>query len=477
MKLLFSAFALFLGTAWSFAGLGDPEHAISSVVLVTANNPGDEIYSQGSGVVIAPDRIVTNYHVVQGKTVFHIHPRGGHSKDEYIAFVLRTDKDKDLALLWTMNLLPPIDIAPEGSFSSDDFVHAIGYPGGSQRKTSGRITAVRSRGNCMLVQTSAELNPGNSGGALVDEKGRLVGINTRRVYSTGSERTANEAIHVSEVMNFVGNRFGSNFPGALPTRTTQTKSTYREWHLFQNEYPWDKPGPLPNPTPTRLPSPEETILREKAYSGPMMGAVFEACDTIFPTLDHRGAKLISLESGGAAEHAGMKIGDVVMMMDDIPVGPVQTFASTISGQKPGSRVALQILRDGLYKEVSVVLGDRWVGPCALPTEQHPQDLTPEQCPPQSDQGRLGIVVGPCPAFTDLPEGTQGLKIFSVTPGGAANYAHLQPGDVIITLNGKPTGNAYDFVYRLHGLWPGTKANLQIYRQGKTQDVLVTIQRG
>jgi len=476
MRLLFSAFALFLGTAWSFGRLGDPERALSSVVLVTAENPGDKIYSQGSGVVIAPDRIVTNYHVVQGKSVFHIQPRGGHSKEKYIAFVMKTDPDKDLALLSTMNLLPPITIAPEGSFTSDDFVHAIGYPGGNQRITFGRITSVTPRNDCMLVQTSADLNPGNSGGALVDEYGRLVGINTRKAFST-STGTAGEAVHVSEVMNFVRNGFGSPFPGASPTRTTRTKSSYRGWRPSQNEYPWDAPEPLPDPTPTRLPSHEEIIPREKAYSGPMMGAVFEACDTPFPTLDHRGAKLASMESGGAAEHAGMKIGDVVMMMDDIPVGPVQTFASTIKGQKPGSRVALQILRDGLYKEVSIVLGDRWVGPCALPTEHHPQDLTPEQCPPQSDRGRLGMVVGPCPAFTDLPGGTQGLKIFSVSPGGAANYANLEPGDVILGLNGKPPGSAYDFVYRLHGLWPGTKANLQIYRQGKTQDVLVTIRRG
>jgi S1-C subfamily serine protease len=88
-----------------------------------------------------------------------------------------------------------------------------------------------------------------------------------------------------------------------------------------------------------------------------------------------------------------------------------------------------------------------------------------------------MVVGPCPAFTDLPEGTQGLKIFSVTPGGAANYANLEPGDVILGLNGKPPGSAYDFVYRLHGLWPGTKANLQIYQDGKSKDIQVTIGYG
>ena len=477
MKLLFSVFLLFQCTAWLFAGVGDQERAISSVVLVTAENPRDKIYSQGSGVVIAPDRIVTNYHVVQGKSIFHIQPRGGHSKEKYIAFVIKTDQEKDLALLATMKHLPHINLAPAGSFSVDDFVRAIGYPGGNQRITFGRITSVTARDDCMLVQTSAELNPGNSGGALVDENGRLVGINTRGTRSAMYEQPANEAIHVTEVMKFVRNGFGSPFRGALPTRTTRAKPAYQGWRPSQNDYPWDTPDPLPNPTPTRLPYLVETIPREKAYSGPMMGAVFEACDTPFPTLDHRGAKLASMESGGAADHAGMKIGDVVMMMDDIPIGPVQTFASTIKGHKPGGHVALQILRDGLYKELSVVLGDRWVGPCALPTAQHPQDLTPEQCPPQSDRGRLGMVVGPCPAFTDLPVGIQGLKIFSVRPGGAANYAQLEPGDVILGLNGKPPGSAYDFVYRLHGLCSGTKANLQIYRQGKTQDVPITIRGG
>ena len=110
MKLLFSVFLLFQCTAWLFAGVGDQERAISSVVLVTAENPRDKIYSQGSGVVIAPDRIVTNYHVVQGKSIFHIQPRGGHSKEKYIAFVIKTDQEKDLALLATMKHLPHINL-------------------------------------------------------------------------------------------------------------------------------------------------------------------------------------------------------------------------------------------------------------------------------------------------------------------------------------------------------------------------------
>ena len=163
-----------------------------------------------------------------------------------------------------------------------------------------------------------------------------------------------------------------------------------------------------------------------------------------------------------------------MMMDDIPIGPVRTFASTIRSQKPGSRVALQLLREGLYKEVVVILGDRWQGVAALPEKTHPQDLNLEDCPPQFDKGRLGLVVGPCPPYIDLPAGSQGLRIFSVVPGQTAHQARLQPGDVILGLNGAPPGNAYNFILRVYGIRAGSRALLKVLRGTKTEDVPVTV---
>lgn len=455
------------------AGLGDPERAWPSVVQVVAGNYGETMCNQGSGVVVAPGKIVTNFHVVEGKTDIRILPRGKQSQKEERAMILRLDSRRDLALLMTLADLPVIPAASDESVQIDSFVHAIGYPGGSRRMTSGRIRGITTRGNCLHVQTSAEINPGNSGGALVNDSGHLVGINTRTVHYSGETLPENEAIHVREVMAFAnyglgGNRnlYGSYRPSSLPRSTPSWSPNPGSLFPPANNYPWESPDPLPAP-----PSPPP---RERANSGPLMGAVFEACDTIFPTLDHRGAKVVSIDPGGAADHAGLKLGDVVMMMDDIPIGPVSTFASTIRSQKPGSRVALQLLRDDLYKEVVVVLGNRWSGVAELPPENRPQELAVDDCPPQFDRGRLGLVVGPCPRYIDLPAGSQGLKIFSVVPGKTADRARLRRGDVILGLNGAPPGNSYSFILRLYGIRPGNQAVLKVLRGTKTEEIPVTV---
>lgn len=464
------------------AGLGDPERAWPSVVQVLAGKYGETLCSQGSGVVVAPRKIVTNYHVIEGKTDIRILPRGKQSQREERAMVLRVDPKRDLALLMTMDDLPVIAAAPEQSVQIDDFVHAIGYPGGSRRITSGRIRGITTRGGCLHIQTSAEINPGNSGGALVDDNGCLVGINTRTVHYSGETLAENEAVHVREVMAFANYGLGaypslpdrrihgsyqpSSLPRTIPPWMPSTPGNFPS----PNRYPWENPIFPPNLQPAEPPPPP----RERADTGPLMGAVFEACDTIFATLDHRGAKLVEMDPGGAAECAGMKLGDVVMMMDDIPVGPVRTFTSTVRSQKAGSRVALQMLRDGLYKEVFVTLGTRWKGPEAIPTESHPLELAPDDCPPQFDKGRLGLVVGPCPRYIDIPEGSQGLKILSVVPGLTAHQARLRPGDVILGLNGEAPGNAYEFILRLYGIRPGKQAFLKVLRGKATEQIPVTV---
>jgi S1-C subfamily serine protease len=464
------------------ASLGDPERAWPSVVQILAEQYGETTCNQGSGVVIAPNKIVTNYHVVEGKTDIRIFPRGKQSKHEVKAIVARVDAKRDLALLTTMVDLPVIATAPDQSVQIDGFVHAIGYPGGSRRITSGRICGITTRGGCLHVQTSAEINPGNSGGALVDNSGRLVGINTQTLRYTGETVVESEAVHVREVMAFANHGlepyppfpdrriYGSNRSNTQPRGTLPWIPDNSGTFGSDDVRPWDNPGVSSGYPPSEIPpSPKES-----ADAGPLMGAVLEACDTIFPTLDHRGAKLIAMDPGGAAEHAGLKLGDVVMMMDDVPVGPVRTFASTIRSLKPGNHVALQLLRDGLYKEVVVTLGNRWRGPAELPYSSHASSLPPEDCPPQSDLGRVGLVVGPCPRYINIPPGDQGLKIYSVVPGQNAHRARLMEGDVILALNGTPPGNAYQFILRLYGIRPGQQAKIKILRGSSTEEVPVTV---
>jgi len=87
------------------------------------------------------------------------------------------------------------------------------------------------------------------------------------------------------------------------------------------------------------------------------------------------------------------------------------------------------------------------------------------------------VVGPCPRYIDIPEGSQGLKILSVVPGLTAHQARLRPGDVILGLNGEAPGNAYEFILRLHGIHPGKQAILKVLRGKANEQIPVTVGRG
>ena len=149
-------------------------------------------FSSGSGVLIGnKGEVLTNYHVIKERKYLEVILNGDESKT---ATLLATDSNRDLAI---------IDISGEGfeyvmiedTITSDvgDIVYALGYPLSSNYTvTSGVISAFTNRvpsinryspykNEYSFVQTDAPLNPGNSGGPLIDQKGRLVGINTSRI--------------------------------------------------------------------------------------------------------------------------------------------------------------------------------------------------------------------------------------------------------------------------------------------------------
>ena len=464
-----------LVTSSVHARLGDAEHAMASVVQVFAGNPGDRIVNQGSGVVISPTQIISNYHVVAGKTEVKIKCRGNDSKRESYVIIERVDPLRDLALLRSTEPLTPIQIAPQESFNIDDFVHAIGYPLGTRRITNGRIIGLVRQDGFLILQTSAELNHGNSGGALIDEEGRLIGINFRIASVIGKSGTLNEAIHVSEVLDFAQrqNVLGSfpsrehlpcaksGFPGSSPFRRDPSRS--HDGNKWQKE-DVDQP-------PKFLPEPSE-------YAGPRLGVRLEKCPTVFSTLGNQGMKIVRVDPGGAGERSGLELWDQILTMNDLPIGSASNLIWELDGKKQGERVVFQILRKGLFCEIPVILG----GPKKYPKEQAlpnngtlPQDLSIEQCPPQTTGQRMGIVVE---SWTPKEANTErGLRIVSVAPGGAGCVAKLSEGDVIIAINGEDPGNPYKFVMHLYGIQVGTPVKLKVSRQGQIQEINVVIQGG
>lgn len=463
----------------TWAGLGDPERAMASVVEVFAGRAGNSLMNQGSGVVISPGRIVTNYHVVEGKTQIRIRARGRLSPRDALAFIRNIDPTRDLALLSCYDCPTPIRIAPKESFQIDDFVHAIGYPRGNRRITSGRILGVSRDPGFLVLQTSAELDFGNSGGALVDDEGRLVGINFRTASIAGKTLPLNEAIHAREVTAFAD--------GIYPRQPTRLGGS-RSRLPFHGRIPLGSGGFFPSipcqsfPTDPILPVegdelpapgveddlPPAFVPDAAVYAGPRLGARVEKCFNVFGTLGNAGLKVVRMDPGGAAESGGLCRGDEILTMNDLPIGSATNFTGLLQAMRPGTPVVFQILREGLFREVAMTLG----GSLAETSARIPAGTGPGYSLPCPDPRRLGLIV----ATSSFPA-VSGLEVTYVVPGGPANFARLRPGDVITGLNGREPGNPYDFVLRLHSFRAGTPVQLQVHRQGKTETVTAVIRGG
>lgn len=467
------------------ANLGDPETAMGSVVEVYAGNYGSTHWFQGSGVVIKPNRIVTNYHVVQGRTQIKIHLHGRSPGKDVMAHVYQIDSIRDLALLTCSESLQPISIAPEESFHVDDFVHAIGYPGGSRRITSGRIIGIQRKAGFRIVQTSAEINQGNSGGALIDKKGRLIGINFRTTIAHGENRRWYEAIHLGEVLDFAergglmdSSRLAKSEParpyGLLPSSSNNPFAN----RSYPNPFPPSQNSePILDELPgaTRESEAKPSFYPEAPlYAGPSLGARFEKCPNVFGTLGNQGMKIVRLDPGGAADSYGMRIGDEILTMDDKLIGSLENFVSLINEKPRGTRVVFQILRKGLFKEVAVVLEGKSYLATKGKVAGEGQAGRKTRC---DDPRRLGVSVASYLSPQQTTSVQEGLQITAVVPGGPANYAGIQVGDVIVALDGKTPGLPYDFVLFLHSLRPGTPVELKLLRKQETQTVSAVIRGG
>ena len=188
------------------------EQAKQSVVSVyplkahfdTYDNLQKAIYATGTGVIVSPDGIiVTNYHVVEPalkiQTPILIKLSTG---EQFFAFVLTASPEKDIALLKLIRATQALTFLRfADTVEVGDQVYAIGNPYGLEYSVSrGIVSAIRDRFNAKVIQTDAALNPGNSGGPLINEKGEIVGIT-----SIGRQDADNIgfAIHKDDVLQLL----------------------------------------------------------------------------------------------------------------------------------------------------------------------------------------------------------------------------------------------------------------------------------
>jgi len=352
----------------------------------------------GSGVIVSADGyILTNHHVIDGAQDIKVDLTDGRTLD---AKLIGSDAPSDLALLKiNTNGLTFLTPGDSDKVRVGDIALAIGNPlGVGQTVTMGIISA---KGRSTpgtgsgsfedFLQTDAPINQGNSGGALINTVGELIGINSQIVPGAG------------------GGNIGIGF--AIPSNMARSVM-------------------------------DQLVKSGKVRRGQLGITVGRVTSDLAASLGMSEAKGVIVDSvrpGTAAERAGIRRGDVILAINDTAVSDTNAFRNRVASNPPGSEVTLTILRDNHEQKVRATLGE--FNPEATQTES-------ENAPnSQRDGGKLGISVEPLtPELAqelNLPAGTQGVVIDSVDPAGPAAAALLQRGDVIQEVNRQPVRSAED----------------------------------
>ena len=264
----------------------------------------------GSGVIVSPDGyVLTNNHVVKDATEIRVALSDGR---QFPGKVVGADQKTDVALVKIKaDGLPAVTFADSNEISVGDVVLAVGNPFGiGQTVTQGIISAKDrvTQGDMDedFLQTDAAINPGNSGGALVDTEGRLVGINAQ-IYSQS------------------GGNQGIGF--AIPSNLCQWVMT----------------------------SLVKTGRVERGFMGVSIQSLTPELAAQFKLDRINGALVADVTGGGPADTAGFKGGDVIREFNGAAIKDASQLKLQVAETAPGTKVPVQVLRDGTTKTLEVTL--------------------------------------------------------------------------------------------------------------------------
>jgi len=380
--------------------------------------------SLGSGVFITTDGyILTNYHVVDGADEISVELNDGRTINPKI---VGTDKPSDLALLKANGSnYPAVAFGNSDGVKVGDVVLAVGNPLGVGQTVTMGIISAKSRSTGVgdgsyedFLQTDAPINHGNSGGALVNMKGELVGIN-------------------SQIMSNSDGNIGIGF--AIPSNMAK--------HVMDDLRTKGKV------TRSQLGVTVQQVTADLASS---LGLKETA-----------GVLVSDVTPGSAADHAGLKRGDVIKSFNGQPVHDTNSLRNRVADAGVGSTADLVVVRDGSERHMSAKLEEANL---SRRGERDNGDGDEE-----NGKAALGISVAPLtPELADrvrAPRDVQGLLVQDVDPDGRAADAGIQAGDIIQEANRQPVKSVDDLRAAARGS-SNKPLLLLVNRQGR--DVFVTI---
>ena len=392
-----------------------------------------EAGSLGSGFIVSPDGyVVTNNHLVQGLT-------GSGTVDsvtvtttdrrEFPARIVGRDETSDLALLKIDGRnLPFVKWGDSTKARVGDWVIAIGNPYGLGGTVTAGIISALHRGITGVgaydryIQTDAAINMGNSGGPMFDLNGNVIGINSALISPTGASVGIGLAIPAEAAKPVID----ALMKGQRPSR---------------------------------------------GYLGASLQPVDEDLAPSLGIPKDSGEIVRSLVPGGPGALAGLQQGDVIVKVNGQPVTPDQTVSYLIANSAVGSRIPLEIIRNGRRATVLVNVAQR-------PTEEALAKLSGggttndggNAVAPSAPQRALGLSLTPLTPdlarAASLPATAHGVLITAVDPNANAAEQGLQRGDLIVSVNNQPVVSPAQVI-----------AAVDAARKAGRSSVLLLIQRG
>lgn len=347
-----------------------------------------DIQGVGSGVIVDPDGyILTNYHVVEGAKAIKVKMLSEKGSERiFIAEPVGGDAEIDLAVLKMRSdaKFPYLRLAADKTPRIGDWVIAVGFPFGlRQTVTAGIVSArgislkIQGRNYSNLLQTDAAINQGNSGGALLDIDGDVIGINTAIISPSGAFAGMSYAVPAAEAARVfsdvrAGRRVRRGWLGVSLLRT------------------------------------DPVMLARLGVRGRAGGIINE----VIP--------------GSPAEEAGLRRGDIIVSGDGSPVESNEDLIHRIYTRRPGDKIDIVFLRDGREMSVSATLAER---PGTRLAAARPARGAAGRGEGNASWERI-----------DFKADRKGALVLRVSPDSPL-YGYLQEGDLVKEIDRKPVRGA------------------------------------
>jgi serine protease Do len=351
----------------------------------------------GSGVIVSEDGyIVTNNHVVENANEIYVTL---HNNKTFKAKVIGRDADTDLALVKIEGeKFPSVNFANSDSVMIGEWVMAVGNPFNLASTVTAGIVSAKARSINILghgqaskgsaiesfIQTDAAVNPGNSGGALVNIGGELIGINTAIASPTGSYAGYSFAVPSNIVRKVIFDlqKFGVTQRGFLGV---QIRAVDNE---LANKAGLDKP----------------------------MGVYVE-----------------QINEGSAGKDAGLQSKDIITKINGVNVNSAPELQEQVANYRPGDKISVEYLRDGKLAKTTVVLKNKYNTTATVDSNR---DIL----------GALGLDIEELSAKDKAQLGVEsGVKVTNIKPGKIAEFTDIKKGFVITQIDDQPVNNVNDFL--------------------------------